>query len=48
MLVPEDDVVFCFFEGPSAAAVRAVAERAEIPFARIVESTHFAPEEPGR
>ena len=37
-LVPSDEVVFCFFEGPSAEAVRAAAERAEIPFGRILES----------
>lgn len=43
MLVPEDEVVFCFFEGPSAVAVRSVAERGGVPFARIIESTHFAP-----
>ncbi len=42
MLVPEDEVVFCFFEGASADAVRNAAERANVPFARIVESTHFA------
>jgi len=38
VLMPNDEVVFCFFDGPSAEAVRAVAERAEIPFERIVES----------
>jgi Protein of unknown function (DUF4242) len=39
MLLPDDEVVFCFFDGPSANAVEAVARHAEIPFARIVEST---------
>ncbi|HXF97699.1 MAG TPA: nickel-binding protein [Gaiellaceae bacterium] len=36
LLVPEDEVVLCFFQGPSAEAVRALAEQAEVPFARIV------------
>jgi Protein of unknown function (DUF4242) len=39
MLMPLDEVVLCFFEGTSVAAVEAVARRAGIPFARIVEST---------
>jgi hypothetical protein len=38
MLIAEDDVVLCFFEG-SAAAVRRVAERAAIPFGRILTGT---------
>jgi hypothetical protein len=42
MLMPEVEVVFCFFDGPSADAVRAVAERAEIPYARIVRSRRVA------
>jgi Nickel responsive protein SCO4226-like len=37
MLMPEDEVVLCFFEG-SAAEVREVAKRAEVPFERILES----------
>ncbi|HUJ56569.1 MAG TPA: nickel-binding protein [Gaiellaceae bacterium] len=37
MLLREDEVVFCQFEG-SAAAVRAVAERAGIPFERVIET----------
>jgi hypothetical protein len=37
MLMPEDEVVLCFFEG-SAATVRQAAERAAIPFERILES----------
>lgn len=37
MLMPEDEVVLCFFEG-SAATVRQAAERAEVPFERILES----------
>ena len=39
MLVPEDEVVFCFFEGPTADTVARVARDARIPFARIVQST---------
>jgi hypothetical protein len=38
MLVPQDEVVFCFFAGPSSDAVAAVARRAEIPFERVLES----------
>jgi uncharacterized membrane protein len=38
MLMPEDDVVFCFFDGASHEAVARVATRAQIPFERIVES----------
>ena len=37
MLIPEDEVVLCFFEG-SAATVRQAAVRAKIPFERILES----------
>jgi hypothetical protein len=42
-LVPEDEVVFCFFAAGSAETVREVAARAEIPFARIVATRHFVP-----
>lgn len=38
LLLREDEVVLCFFEG-SAANVRRAAERAEIPFERILETT---------
>ena len=38
MLMPGDEVVFCFFDATSREAVQAVAERARIPFERIVES----------
>jgi hypothetical protein len=38
LLVREDEVVLCFFEG-SATNVRRAAERAEIPFERILETT---------
>ena len=37
ILLREDEVVLCQFEGP-AASVRDVAERAEIPFERILPS----------
>ena len=39
MLMPDDEVVFCFFEGPSADAVAGAARSARIPYARIVVST---------
>ncbi len=38
ILVRDDEVVLCLFEG-SAAAVRLTAERAAIPFERILEAT---------
>jgi hypothetical protein len=38
LLLPTDEVVFCFFDGPSAEAVEAVARRAKIPFERILPS----------
>lgn len=41
MLMREDEVVLCFFEG-SAAAVRHAAELAEIPFERILEAAGSA------
>jgi Protein of unknown function (DUF4242) len=37
LLMREDQVVLCLFQGP-AAAVQAVAERAGVPFERILES----------
>lgn len=39
MLVPEDEVVFCFFAGPTPGTIARVARDAQIPFARIVAST---------
>lgn len=39
ILMHEDEVVLCLFEG-SVAAVHRVAELAGIPFERIVETTH--------
>lgn len=38
ILMREDEVVLCQFEG-SADAVRRVAERARVPFERILETT---------
>ncbi len=38
ILMRQDEVVLCFFEG-SASGVRRAAERAEIPFERILETT---------
>ena len=38
LLLREDEVVLCFFEG-AAAGVRRAAEQAEIPFERILEIT---------
>ena len=38
LLMREDEVVLCRFEGPSEASVRRVAERAGIPFERILEA----------
>ena len=39
ILIREDEVVLCQFEG-AADAVRRAAEQAEIPFERIVETDH--------
>ena len=39
MLMRADEVVLCRFEG-TEGAVRSAAERAEIPFERILESAH--------
>lgn len=38
VLLPADEVVFCFFSGPSSTAVEAVARAAGIPFERVLES----------
>jgi hypothetical protein len=38
ILVPEDEVVFYLFQSRSVDAVRAVSERARIPFERVRES----------
>jgi len=36
ILIPDEEVVFSVYEGPSAVAVQQVSERAGIPFSRIV------------
>jgi hypothetical protein len=41
MLLREDEVVLCRFEG-SVESVRAVAERAAIPYERILATAHSA------
>jgi len=41
LLLPTDEVVFCFFDGPSAEAVEAAARRAKIPFERILPSVRI-------
>lgn len=38
ILIPSEEVVFSMYEGPSAAAVRQLNERADIPVSRIVEA----------
>lgn len=38
ILLREDEVVLCQFDGP-ADSVRAVAERAQVPFERILHAT---------
>jgi uncharacterized protein DUF4242 len=37
-MVPEDQICFCLFEGPSAEAVREVNMRAGLTFERILEA----------
>ena len=39
VLMREDEVVLCQFEGP-AGSIREVAERAEVPFERILATAH--------
>lgn len=38
ILIPGEEVVFSVYEGPSAAAVRQLNERADIPVSRIVQA----------
>ena len=38
ILIPGEEVVFSVYEGPSAAAVRQLNERAGIPVSRIVDA----------
>lgn len=37
-LIPQEEVVFSVYDGPSAVAVEQLNERAGIPFSRIVEA----------
>jgi len=46
LLIREDEVVLCQFEG-TAEAVRAVAENARVPFERLLETTLAKPHEQG-
>src|SRR5262249_5977297 len=43
---PRDELVLCLVESPSRAAVRSIADRAEIPCERIIEAVWLAP--PGK
>jgi hypothetical protein len=45
--IPEEEVVFSVYEGPSAAAVRQLNERADIPVSRIVEAISVMETGPG-
>ena len=40
--LPGEEKCFCLFEGPSADAVRAANDRAQLPYERIVEAMHLA------
>jgi hypothetical protein len=40
--IPGEEVVFSVYEGPSAAAVRRLNERAGIPVSRIVEAIRIS------
>jgi hypothetical protein len=44
VLIREDEVVLCHFEG-TAAAIRRVAERARVPYERLLETTVSLAEE---
>lgn len=40
--IPNEEVVFSVYAGPSASAVRQLSERADIPVSRIVEAIAIA------
>ncbi len=42
--IPETEQTHCYFEAPSADAVKEVNERANIPFAEIHEAHELVPE----
>lgn len=44
VLIREDEVVLCQFEG-AADAIRQVAERAGVPYERLLAATHTLPSE---
>jgi hypothetical protein len=43
VLLREDEVVLCHFEG-AADAIRRVAERAHVPYERLLAATHTPPQ----
>ena len=43
ILVPEDEIVLCVFEGPSAEAVREASRRSGFPSERVTRSIHVLP-----
>ncbi len=47
ILIPGEEVVFSVYEGPSAAAVRQLNDRADIVVSRIVEAIEIWPDRNG-
>ena len=47
ILIPAEEVVFSVYDGPSAAAVRQLNDRAGIPVSRIVEAISVAANDAG-
>jgi hypothetical protein len=43
ILVPEDEIVLCIFEGPSADAVQEASRRAGLPSERVTRSIQLRP-----
>jgi hypothetical protein len=43
ILVPEDEIVLCVFEGPSADAVLEASRRSGFPSERVTRSIHLPP-----
>ena len=43
--IPETEQTHCYFEAPSADAVREINERAKIPFSEIHEAQELVPED---
>lgn len=41
ILIPEDEIVLCVFEGPSADAVRDASLRSGLPSERVTRSVHI-------